>query len=530
MNLYTISFLLLLTFTVGKSHDSLHMLQQNQYNDNNHYIKWLIANPKTVFLSLDFISMVIIILGYLLNNRLTDTLVIMAIIFYMLDNVRIINNRKLARIKKPLVVTRRVKRLIFTLTILYLLPIVIYLKNRDSVLQLLVVESIIIYLNYFMVLFAKIINKPIERFVYRYYYTKATMKLDSIPDLMVVGVTGSYGKTSASTILNSILSKKYQTRQTPRNLNTINGLMKTINNQLVEKDQVFIAEMGAYKQNEINKLCVLAKPKYGILTYIGLTNLNTFGTLENVKKTMFELIDYLPDDGIAILNSDDISQTGYDIKSKCKKIWIGINNKKADVIAKNIKCSYEGSKFDVVFKGDKTVYHFETKLLGNYNIYNILASIALAKELDISVKDLEKIVSTIRPIKSRLELKDYKYMYQLDDTYNSNPVGAKMALDVLDTMPGIKLVVTPGMVDLAEQEKQYNRTFGHQISKVADYVILVGAKRTRPIFDGLMENSFDKEKIFVVNHINDAYDLIQTLKFKEKIYALFENDLPDIYK
>ncbi len=531
MNIYTISFLFLLTFNVSKCQDSLHMLQQNQYNDsNNRYVRWLFDNPKSVFLSLDFISMIIILIAYFLNNSLSNTLILISLIFYLLDNARMINNRKVSRIKKPLVVTRRVKRLIFTLTILYLLPIVVYLNNKDEGLLLLVIESIITYFNYIMVLLAKFINRPSERFVYRYYYTKATMKLDGINDLKVVGVTGSYGKTSASTILNSVLSKKYNTRQTPRNLNSINGLMKTINNQLVKTDEIFIAEMGAYERNEINKLCGLAKPKYGILTYIGLTNIESYGNLENLKKTMFTLIDCLPDDGIAILNSDDPNQLSYEIKSKCKKIWIGINNKKADVIAKNIKCSYEGSKFDIVFKGDKTVYHFETKLLGNYNIYNILASIALAKELDIDIKDLVKIVSTIRPIKSRMELKDYKYMYELDDTYNSNPIGAKMALDVLETMPGVKLVVTPGMVDLGGKEKHYNRTFGSQIAKVADYVILIGAKRTRPIFDGLLENSFNKDKIFVVNHTNDAYALIQELKFKDKIYALFENDLSDIYK
>ena len=529
MNLYTIIFLLILIFTAMKSKKSIHMLQQNLYNENNRYIKWILKNLKKAFASLDAISMIIILIAYFMNNNLSKVLVILALVFYLLDSARIVNNKKMEKVKKPLVVTKRVKRLLLTITIIYLLPVLVYLENRDNSLLMLTIVSILTYFNYIIVLIAKFINRPVEKIVYKYYETQAKEKLKEMDKLKVIGITGSYGKTSCKNILNDILKTKYITRPTPRNLNTEYGLMMTVNNALERYDQAFIAEMGAYKQGEIKKLCNLVHPKYGILTYVGLAHLESFGSPEKIKETKFELIESLPSDGCAVLNMDDPNQVSYNIKNNCKKIWISINNKKADVRAVDIKSDYTGSKFNVMFKNDKTKYPFETKLLGNYNLYNILASIALGKELGVSIKDLQVAVRKVKSPKARLELKDFGYMYQINDAYNSNPLGAKMAIDVLDMMPGKKIVVTPGMTELGHKERELNHIFGTQISKVADIVILVGAKKTRPIFDGLLENEYDKDKIFIVNNVYDAYNLLQTFKFKEKIYALFENDLPDLY-
>ena len=529
MNIYTISFLIILIFNVIKNKKSLHMLQQNLYNENNRYMKWIKRNLKTVFVSLDFISLILIAIAYLLDNELSFFLVIIALVLYGLESIRILNNRKTEQVKKPLVITKRVRRLIFTLTILFVLPIIVYFVNRHNGYLMLLIEAAITYFSYFIVEIAKIINTPVEKFVYKYYETKAKNKLKSMTNLKVVGITGSYGKTSSKNILNDILNIKFISRPTPRNLNTEYGLMITINNHLDKFDDVFIAEMGAYKRGEIKTLCDMVHPKYGILTRIGLAHLETFGSPENIVKTKFELIESLPDDGVAVLNRDDPKQVSYQIKSKCKKVWIGIDEKDVDVRACDIECNHKGSKFNVIFKSDDKKYPFETKLLGNHNIYNILAGIALGREFGITIKELQQGVRKVRPVESRLELRNYGYMYLINDAYNSNPVGAKVALDVLNMMPGMKVVVTPGMTELGEKEDELNHIFGTQIASVADYVILVGEKKTRPIFEGLNECGYDKDKLFIVNSVYDAYNLLQTLKKKEDMYALFENDLPDTY-
>ena len=162
-------------------------------------------------------------------------------------------------------------------------------------------------------------------------------------------------------------------------------------------------------------------------------------------------------------------------------------------------------------------------------MYNFLSSIALGIEFGISMDDLIKSVSKVRAVPHRLELKKLSNFYQIDDAYNSNPIGAKNACEVLSMMPGIKVVVTPGMIELGEKEDELNKEFGEEIADVADYVVLVGEKQTLPIMQGLTDKGFDKDKILVLNDIRDAYPFIQGLVKKEDVYALFENDLPDTY-
>ena len=230
---------------------------------------------------------------------------------------------------------------------------------------------------------------------------------------------------------------------------------------------------------------------------------------------------------IGILNGDDELQMSYKLKNKCKIVKIGIDNKDVDVRAENITCSNTGTTFDVVIKNKK--YTFSTKLLGNHNVYNILAGIACGLEFGIDVEDLINAVKGVRPVEHRLELKSLGNFYMIDDAYNSNPVGAKNACQVLGMMPGIKVVVTPGMIELGDEEDAYNKEFGKQISEVADYAVLIGANKTKPIYDGLIEKGFDKEKIVVFNDVRDAYPFVRSLTGKDEVYALFENDLPDTY-
>ena len=318
--------------------------------------------------------------------------------------------------------------------------------------------------------------------------------------------------------------------KTPHNYNTQYGLIITINNYLDKFNDIFIAEMGAFKMGRIKLLCDLVKPKYGIITSIGTAHLDTFGSRENVQKGKFELIESLPSDGVGILNMDDPYQVNYKLKNNCDIIWIGIDNKDADIRAKNIKIDSSGMTFDVYFKSDNITHTFNTKLLGNANIYNILAGIAFGKLMGMSLKELELGVKRIKPITHRLELKNMGDRTIIDDAYNSNPVGSKMALDVLKLMDGMKIVVTPGMIELGDEQYSLNKKFGEYISIVADYVILVGEKQTKPILDGLNDKKFSKDKIRVINDVKEAFKIIEEVKIKgTHTYILLENDLPDIF-
>ena len=534
MIIYIVLLISFIIINFYKTKRSLHMLQQNLYNENNRYLKWVMKN-KNQFIDLDLLVIIIAILGrlFVYNNEFVGSLclIIMALINILLANrwrINLLNDQN----KKKLVVTARIKRLLVTIIALFAIPVVLLFLNINvskMVWMLFLVLTLMTYLNTIVVFIAKIINTPIEKCVYLHFKTKAQSKLKSMSNLKIIGITGSYGKTSSKRILADVLNIKYNALPTPRSLNTYNGLIMTVNNYMDKFTEIFIAEMGAYVKGEIAGLCRLVKPKYGILTTIGTAHLETFGSQENIQQGKFELIESLPGDGFGILNGDDPLQVSYKLKNKVKTIWVGIDNKDVDVHASNIKCSNKGTSFDVTFKGDSKKYHFETKLLGNHNVYNILEAIACGKEFGIEIEELIKAVAGVRPIEHRLELKKLGDFYMIDDAYNSNPVGAKRALEVLNMMPGIKVVVTPGMIELGDKEEEYNKAFGEQISEVADYVVLIGEKKTKPIKEGLLEKNFDKEKIIVFNDVREAYLFIEGLVGKEEVYALFENDLPDTY-
>lgn len=502
------------------------MLQQNWYNDGNRYLKWVNTAKKSIFLTIDFAFFLFAPLTLFFNIEIS------LIVFFVLSVVMCYLERKKQKreqLKKPLVFTARVKRLSITTAILYLISIVLIVIwfMEENLWSYICILGIMAYLNWFLVYLSNIINKPVEKQVFYHYRRFAVRKLKQMNQMEVIGITGSYGKTSSKNILSDILNVKFDAFPTPKNFNTTYGLINTINNYLDKFTMYFIAEMGAFRRGEIKEICDLVHPKYGILTIIGTAHLESFGSRDNIQKGKFELIEALPSDGIGILNGDDPYQRSYDLKNKCKIVWIGIDEE-ADVRAVHIKLHSSGTSFDCQIKGDPNLYHFETRLLGKANIYNILAGIALGRELGLTVDELIRGVKRVNSVEHRLELKKYGAIHIIDDSYNSNPVGSKMALDVLKMMPGKHIAVTPGMIELGTEQYDANFQLGIYLAESCDDVILVGEKQTKPIYDGLKSVQYDEEHIHILQDVKLAFPLMQQLQGKET-YVLLENDLPDIF-
>ena len=522
---FIVSIIPVIPYIYLKSKKSLHMLQQNWYNDGNRYLKWIGNNKNKVFKNLDLLFLLFII-GLFINKLL---LMILFVIFYCIISLIYLKNKSKEKEIKPLVFTKRVKRLVVTTYLIYILLIVIDILtfNENNIAYYYLVFGLFIYLNYYVVFLANIINKPIEKMINNKFKRKAIKKLNSMNNMKVIGITGSYGKTSSKNILNDILNVKYNSFATPKNFNTPLGIIITINNYLDKFNDLFIAEMGAFKRGEIKELCDLVHPTYGILTKIGVAHLESFGSQENIQKGKFELIESLPSNGIGVLNFDDPLQVQYKLKNNCKIVTIGIENKDVDVRATDIKLSNTGTTFNVIFKGDKTKYKFETKLLGRANVYNILAGIALGYNLNINIDQLIIGVKKVKPVEHRLELKKMGNINIIDDAYNANPDGAKMALDVLENMPGKKIVISSGMIELGTKEYELNFELGKYMSTKVDKVILLGKEITKPIYDGLKDSKFKDENIVILKDINEAINLIKNET--EDTYVLIQSDLPDIF-
>ncbi len=349
------------------------------------------------------------------------------------------------------------------------------------------------------------------------------------PGLLRVAITGSYGKTSVKHILNRILEEKYHTLMPPGSYNTPMGITRVIREQLRPVHEAFVTEMGAKNPGDIAELSELVQPQYGILTAIGPQHLETFGSFEAIVATKCELLDALPADGIAVLNFDDGAIRAHAHRMKGRVVTYGLLGEGLDYSARDIAYHSRGSQFTLVAPGGQTV-PFKTKLLGEHNIYNILAAVAMGKELGIAPERAAAAVASLPPVEHRLELKPTANgLIIIDDAFNSNPVGAKKALEVLAAMEGgRKFLITPGLVELGDREAEENRLFGAEAAKACDYAALVGIRQTQPIREGLLAAGFPEGRIFMAADLNAANTYVYGKAVAGDI-ILYENDLPDTY-
>ena len=240
-----------------------------------------------------------------------------------------------------------------------------------------------------------------------------------------------------------------------------------------------------------------------------------------------KLIENLPSTGTGVLNMDNEHIRSYQVKNDCKVVTYGISSEDVDLRAVNLSYSAAGSTFDLQER-DGTLTPFRTKLLGEHNIANILAAIAVGLEMGITKEQLQRAVAKVNYVEHRLEVKKINGYTFIDDAFNSNPVGSSMALEVLKMMPGRRWIVTPGMIDLGDKQAELNKQFGMKMKDRADEVILVGVNQTKPILAGLKEAGFDKKHIHVVKTVKEAFAIVyQQASTVDTI--LLENDLPDAF-
>ena len=496
----------------------VHMLQLNSYRPER-YVRWMKENRALLISKMGWMALAFVaVAAYLLTP--TDWRVrgacaaLLAIHFFL-------NLPKKA--KKPLVFTARVKRLLATLAVLLAaIGLLVYFTGmvRLSV-SLLFLWAILTPL---VVLAANYINHPVEAAINRRYIKDARRRLEEMPGLITIGITGSYGKTSTKNFLNALLSVKYNVLMTPESYNTTMGVVRTVRERLRPAHQVFIAEMGAKNVGDIREICDLVHPKYGMITSIGEQHLETFRTVENIVKTKLEVADAVPPEGKAFLNAVNDYVRGWLGQVSAPVVTYGAApGTDAGYRAQEVAVDASGCSFTVVTPEGES-HRFTTKLLGAHNIQNITGCIAVAHSLGIPLADLAAPVRRLKPVEHRLQLLPNGY---IDDAYNSNPAGFRAALDVLKGFEGQRVLVTPGMVELGERQEALNKELGGYAASCCDYAVLVGEKQAPPLKEGLLEAGFPEERLFVAKNLAEGLDWVNRLPAEGKRTVLLENDLPD---
>ncbi len=500
--------------------DSVHFFQLNSYRFDTH-TKWMTHNAAK-YMPHAIISVLMLIVVIISATPIFKG-VSLCVLFLISLPIE-----KPKKAKKPLVYTPRVKRMLFTCALIFaaaLIPTTIKGITASHETYPLFTMAVIYTLTPIVILVANLINKPVELSINRHYTNDAKKLLKACPDLKIIGITGSYGKTSVKYYLTTLLKSKYNVRMTPESYNTPMGVVKTIRGSLKATHEIFVCEMGAKWVGDIKELCDIVHPHHGIITSIGPQHLESFKTLEAIKGTKFELADALPEGGMLFLNGDDENIESY--KGDRKNISYSLQN--GDYSAYDISVSERGTTFTVKAPSGET-QEFSTKLIGRHNVLNIVGAIAVSHKMGIELRELRSAVRKLEGVPHRLQLSDKGNMTIIDDAYNSNPSGTKAALEALSLFTGYKILVTPGMVELGSRQDELNREFGQNAAEVCDYVVLVGQKQAAPIKKGLLDKNYDESKIYVASNINEALNHVYALNSQgKKKVVLLENDLPDNY-
>ena len=525
--IYIVALVLWFVYMARRLVQQLHMMQQNSYRTER-YMRWLKPRLKEQLLKRDVVTTIIVLVAGVFSNFFVVSIV--ALVMFAILNLSWHRPPE----KKALAFTKRAKRLyacdlIITVVIGAVISALI-LSGQGWACALLGLFALVCH---FIQWLAAAVMKPIETSINNGFVNDAKRIIREMPDLVTVGITGSYGKTSSKFILGRILSEGKHTLVTPDSYNTPMGITITVRNSLKPIHEVFVAEMGARQVGDIKELCDLVQPKIGILTAIGPQHLETFGNIETVAKTKFELIDSLPENGLAVLNQDDEQIKKNTDKVKVRTLTYAINNigegdNQVDYWAEDIGFSAQGMTFTLKSKKGDSV-PMRTQLLGKHNIYNILAATAVAVDLGMEYNSIARAVAAVPPVPHRLVLKRAGNFTIIDDAFNSNPVGSKMALEVLSKMPGgRKIIITPGMVELGAEEYNKNKEFAMECARLCDYVIIVGKKHSGALVDGVKEYGLSEDQYYIAEDLADANRTMRQMVMAGD-YVLFENDLPDTY-
>lgn len=501
----------------------LMMLQQNSYR-NERYVHWFSQSGESTRLGRVICCIALMLL--LIQSVPVFASVSVAVIVALCQTIGLWRKKY----KKPLTWTPRARR-IFGVSVLLAIIIValfaIFLSLKAAGCAFIAISVV----SPLFVLGANDILRPVEASINKKYYNEAADILQSMPTLKIVGITGSYGKTSTKHYLHRILQEHFATTMTPGSFNTTMGVIRTIRENLRPYDEIFIVEMGAKQPGDIKEICDLVHPDIGVITAVGEQHLESFKSIENVQKTKFELADALSPEGVVVINNDFPYVANRDVKNTNCIRYAVANTEDADYMASDITYTPTGTDFTVSGAKIESPIQLHTRLVGECNVSNLLAAIIVALKLGVPEQKIRYAVAQIEQVEHRLNMKRTPSgITIIDDAFNSNPVGSRMAMEVLAMMTnGQRIVITPGMIELGDRQYQANEEFGRTISRCADVAIVVGQYNRDAILAGIAQGPISPENVHAVDSFNDAQSLLQTIAHSGDT-VLYENDLPDTFK
>ncbi len=521
--------LLLFFYYRGKA--ILMFFQQEEY-DSPRFFRWIASKG-----AFDKRATVLIFLVLALKFTFYDTAFGLPLYLFLLGSSFFIgfwvSRKHLIEAKKALVMTSRAKRIFgfhFFLLILAIYTILsmenYFSEIRDAIIILVFLQTPPIF-----IILANTFLTPFEKRIKAGYVKEAKEKIKDL-NLVIIGITGSYGKTSTKHILAHILSSSSPTLATPGSVNTEMGICRIIRENLDKNYKFFIAEMGAYGEGSIAKLCDLCPPNFGLITGIGVAHYERFKTIETVFNAKFELADAVKEtNGKTLVNTSTIPQNLLNPRLKTDESLIPVatlSGEEGDIRVLTAFEKRDGLHIEVEIKGE--VISIFAPIYGVQQAGNIALSIALAFELGYPLSTIKAALKTLGQTNHRQEVTLSKSGPSvIDDAYNSNPTGFMSALNTLDmlgTEGGKRILITPGMVELGLEHNPKHLEVGRHASTRVDIALVVTPNRIPTFIEGLKEGNAQIE----------TFETQEKAETRAKSIAgtgdviLFENNLPDLFE
>ncbi len=460
--------------------------------------------------------------------------------------------------KLALRMTDRAKRIFNLACTIYLLSALIlafyYVNNfsdewstRISMCGFWLIQIVAFFAEPLILVLANALLDPYEKDLQEGFANEARAILSKVHPF-VIGITGSYGKTSSKVLLTDILNSVSPTFTTPRSINSYMGVTREIRERMKPQHKYAVIEMGAYYTGSIKRMCSLTPPNAAIVTAVGAMHLERFGSQENVFKAKSELAEALPKDGILVINGDYEYCRKMAENHKDKRVFIyGLDEASGplDALMFDIEPTEKGTNFAIRWQGK--VYTGSTSLLGKPMLSNALATFTMACVLGLNPELVLAVIKNVKTESNRLEpqraaiaslqaVRNGKpprdgNILRLNDAYNSNPQGFKGALEVLQRVAGgRKVLVTPGMIELGDRQFEENKNCAKNAASFCDLVIVVGGTNKQSLIEGLNEGGLNTEKLKQVDSMHEALNFLAEEYCVDGDVVLIENDLPDLYE
>jgi len=364
--------------------------------------------------------------------------------------------------------------------------------------------------------------KPLVWLFKKRIYYKAKKKRKNFEELLVIGITGSYGKTSTKEFLAEILSEKFDVVKTSEHVNTEIGVAQTILEDVKDKHEIFVAEVGAYQKGEIEHTCSFLKPQVGVLTGINEQHLITFGSQQNIIEGKYELIEALPEDGLSVFNGyNDYCKKLYDKTSDPKRV-IG---SEGNLEMKNVEVEKQSVKFEIVSEDDKA--QFELSLLGEAPIQNFLLAVEVAQELGFNLEEIAEIIEK-KKLEGAQSLKQNKFNV-IDSTYSGNPNSIIAHLDYLNVWDGKKVLVMPCLIELGGAAPEVHQRIGEKIAEVCDLAVFTTEDYFKEVRQAALANGMNNNQISLIKNPKQAFERVEGYTGEEDI-ILLESRVPELLK